>query len=444
MEKVVTLTQRDQLRLKVLQEWDKDNYTAAQAAALLGRCERHARRLLATYRQTGVASIPHGNRGRPPAHKLTPEREQQATLLLTGEYAHFNNQHAQEMLAECHALCLSVSTVRRVRLAAGFKSPRKRRPPKHRRRRERKPQAGMMLQIDGSPHRWCGPDGEEFCLLVAIDDATSEVFARFEEHENCLGYLRLIKSVIARKGVPLSLYADRHSIFRSPKADRLSVEEQLAGVEPRTQFSRACHELGINIITAHSPQAKGRVENQNHTLQDRLVAELRHAQITDWRAAQVFLNGFLKRHNRRFTKPGAEAEVAYRQAPPPEVIAGALCLKFTRRADNANTCSFGNRQLALPKSVHNHAKSQIEIRVDLQGRLSFWKRGATLGPGPQLKGASLATVQGLAALLPETPVATPKPVPAPAKARREGTAVTPAADHPWRRNALAKQPRARV
>lgn len=439
MENVVTLTQQDQLRLKVLQEWDKGSYTVAQAAGLLGRCERHARRLLAAFRQHGVASLPHGNRGRPPAHKRTAEQEQQSTEWLTVEYALFNNHHAQEMLVERHGLALSVSSVRRLRLAVGFKSPRKRRPPKHRSRRERQPQAGMMLQIDGSPHRWLGPLGEEFCLLVAIDDATSEVFARFEEHENCLGYLRLLKSISAQKGLPLSLYADRHSIFRSPKLGRLSVEEQLAGVAPQTQFSRACHELGIRIISAHSPQAKGRVENQNRTLQDRLVAELRHAQITDRTQAQGFLSSFLRRHNRRFNKAAAQTEVAYRPAPEPAVIAGALCLKFDRRVDNDNTCSFGNRRLALPKSQHSHAKSKIELRVDLQGRLSFWKRGECLGPGPHLKGAQLATVQGLAALLPPPATVAQKPVPTPPKRRPKGTAVTPAADHPWRRSALGKR-----
>ena len=439
MENVVTLTPHDQLRLAVLEEWDKGNYTVSQAAALLGRGERQARRLLAAYRARGVASIPHGNRGRPPAHALSAADQQRATELLIGEYAEFNNHHAQEMLAERQGLALSVSSVRRVRLAVGFKSPRKRRPPKHRSRRERKPQAGLMLQIDGSPHRWLGPQGEEFCLLVAIDDATSEVFARFEEHENCLGYLRLLKRIIAQKGVPLSLYADRHTIFRAPKVDRLSVAEQLAGVEPQTQFSRACQELGIRIISAHSPQAKGRVENQNRTLQDRLVAELRHAQITDRTQAQDFLNGFLRRHNRRFNKPAAEAEVAYRPAPVPEQIAGALCLKFDRRVDNDNTCAFGNRRLALPKSPQSHAKSKVELRVDLQGRLSFWKHGACLGQGPHLKGAQLASVQGLAALLPPPATAAQKPVPPPPRRPAKGPAVTPAADHPWRRSALGKR-----
>lgn len=433
----VTLTESDKLRLKILQGWDKGNYTGQEAAGLLRCGLRHARRLLADFRLHGVDCIPHGNRGRRPAHAVDPVEAQRATELLTGEYARYNNYHAQEWLEEHHGLAISVSTVRRLRKAAGMRSPRKRRPPKHRRRRERKPQAGMMLQIDGSPHPWLGPDRPELCLLVAVDDATGETFARFEEHENCLGYLRLLKSIIARKGVPLSLYSDRHTIFRAPQQDRLSIEEQLAGVEPQTQFSRACGELGIAIITAHSPQAKGRVENHNRTLQGRLIPEFDHEKITDRAAAQRYLGDFLRRYNRRFMQPPADADEAYRPAPQAGVISAALCLKFERTVDNDHTVSFGNRRLALPKSGISHARSRVEIRVDPQGRLSFWKQEQCLGAGPQLRGAHLATVQGLASLLPPASTAPAPAAPAPRAAKstceQANSAVTPAADHPWRR-----------
>jgi len=434
----VTLTGPDQLRLRVLEQWDKGSYLGPEAAALLHCSVRHARRLLAEFRRDGVACIPHGNRGRRPAHALDPADAQRATQLLTTEYAGYNNYHAQEWLDEHHELGFSVSTVRRLRQAAGLKSPRKRSPPKHRRRREPRPQAGMMLQLDGSSHRWFGPDGPEVCLLVAVDDATGETFARFEEQENCLGYMRLLQSIIARKGAPLSLYTDLHTIFRSPKQGRLSIDEQLAGVEPETQFSRACRELGIGIIMAHSPQAKGRVEKHNGTLQGRLVPEFDHEQVTDLTAAQRYLRDFLRRYNRRFMRPAAEAQIAYRPAPEADQVSGALCLKFERTVNHDHTVSLGNRRLELPRSSVSQARRKVEVRVDLQGRLSFWKEGQCLGAGPQLRGAHLATVQGLATLLPPTPApgrpaASQPTAPARSEPTEPPAAVTPAADHPWRR-----------
>ena len=438
---MVTLNQKDQLRSHVLQHLDNGSQTVDEAAQLLQVTPRHMWRLLSAYRRHGVRSIPHGNRGRRPKHALDPHRAAQALELLDHELQSCNNAHAAELLAE-RGLPLSPSSVRRLRQQAGLPMPRTRRRSKHRRRRERKPQAGMMLQIDGSPHRWLGADGQQWALLAAIDDATNEVFARFQPTEDLMGYLALLQTVIRRKGVPLSLYADRHSIFRSPKADRLSVDEQLTGQAPKTQFGRACADLGITIISARSPQAKGRVENLFGTLQDRLVNELQIAGVTDWAQAQAFLPGFLKRYNKRFNKPAAEVGSAYRPAPGKDVLAQALCLKFERVIANDHTVSFARHRLTLPPLAYSLAGQKVTLCLTPDGRLTYWHQGQLLGPGPRLEGRLLADLAALSTCLPAPPITPPAPLPVPTHPRRAaGTAVTPAPDHPWRRGYDARQAR---
>lgn len=432
------MNDRDELRAKVLQELDKGTYSIEEVTALLNVTPRQVWRLLAAYRRDGVSSVPHGNRCRPPRHALDPAVVAAALALLRHELTGCNNQHAAELLAE-RGVTISPSTVRRLRLQDGLQLPRTRRSRKRHNRRERKPQQGMMLQIDGSLHRWLGPDGPQFTLVAAIDDATNEVFARFQPHEDLVGYLALLKQVIQRKGLPLSLYSDRHTIFRSPKAERRTLNEQLAGLNPMSQFGRACNDLAITMITAHSPQAKGRVENLFGTLQDRLVQELRLAGLSDMEQAQHFLPGFLKRYNRRFNKPAAHAESAYRPAPAAELLTQALCMKFQRVVQNDHTVSFAGQRLPLPKGQCSYAGKKLTLCLSPQGRLTYWYQGELLGNGPQLQGRLLADLAVLAKALPPKAAAPAAPAPAkPKAAHRGGTAVTPRADHPWRRPLLFK------
>ena len=235
--------------------------SVAEAAGLMGVSERHGWRLLAAYRREGAASVAHGNRGRKPTTATSPEMREKVLALARGPYAGFNHTHLTELLAEREGVRLSRSTVRRVLLAGGVGSPRHRRSAKRYHRRERYPQEGMLLQIDGSRHDWLEGRGPYLTLIGAVDDATGTVpFALFREQEDAHGYLIMLKEIIDRHGVPLALYSDRHAIFqRSPK-DPESLEEQRRGRRDPTQFARALEELGIELILAHTPQAKGRVE----------------------------------------------------------------------------------------------------------------------------------------------------------------------------------------
>ena len=185
----VTLNKKEQIRLMVLNEVLAGRLTGPAAAELLGLSLRQTRRLLAAYRQAGAAGLAHGNRGRAPVNKVRAEVAEAVVELARGEYVDYNDRHFTEELAERHAIVLSSPTVRRLRRAAGLGSPRKRRPPRHRRRRERYPQAGMLLQVDGSKHDWLEGRGPWLTLHAAIDDATGEVVAAvFREEEDATGY----------------------------------------------------------------------------------------------------------------------------------------------------------------------------------------------------------------------------------------------------------------
>ena len=232
--------------------------TVAKAAGLMGVSQRHGWRLLAAYREEGAAAIAHGNRGRKPMTTTYPRTQQKVMELAEGPYAGLNHTHLTEMLAEREGIHLSRSTVRRVLLAGGLRSPRRRRASRRYSRRERYPQEGMLLQIDGSRHDWLQGRGPYLTLVGAVDDATGTVpFALFRQQEDAHGYMLMLKDIIDHHGVPLALYSDRHGIFqRSPKEPE-SLEEQLRGRPDPTQFGRALEELGIRLILAHTPQAKG-------------------------------------------------------------------------------------------------------------------------------------------------------------------------------------------
>ncbi|MGD0855787.1 MAG: ISNCY family transposase [Dehalococcoidia bacterium] len=239
--------------------------------------------------------LEHGNRGREPVHALCDEIRNRIVDLVQRKYTGFNQQHFTEMLIEREGISVSRSTVRRILSNAGIHSPRRRRPPKHRKRRDRYPQEGMMLQIDGSPHDWLEERGPKLSMIAAIDDATGKVAgALFREQEDAQGYFLLLKQIVAAHGIPVALYHDRHGIFERYPLNKESIDEQLEGKRALTQFGRLMQELGVTSIAAMSPQAKGRIERLWGTFQDRLVSELRLAGVSTLDEANSMLEGFLQ------------------------------------------------------------------------------------------------------------------------------------------------------
>ena len=313
-----------------------------------------------------------------------PRTQQRVMELAEGPYAGLNHTHMTEMLAEREDVHLSRSTVRRVLLAGGLRSPRRRRASKRYSRRERYPQEGMLLQIDGSRHDWLQGRGPYLTLVGAVDDATGTVpFALFRQQEDAHGYMLMLKDIIDHHGVPLALYSDRHGIFqRSPKEPE-SLEEQLRGRRNPTQLGRALEELGIRLILAHTPQAKGRIERVWGTFQDRLVSEMRLASATTIEQANNVLWDFLPRFNRQFGVPAAEPGTAYHQLPPGVCLDSVLCFKYIRTVANDNTVRFNGAtlQILADDLRASCARAKVEVQERLNGSIVVAYRGRDTGSG---------------------------------------------------------------
>jgi transposase len=382
--KGLTLSTKEQSRLQVMNTVLEGRWCIAEAAQLMGLSERHAWRLLAAYRKEGAAAFSHGNRGQSPANATLPATRAKVVTLARERYQGINYSHLTELLEEREGIMLSRSTVRRLLTASGIASPRHRRAPCHRYRRQRMPQEGMLLQIDGSHHLWLEERGPWFTLLLAVDDATGKVpHALFQENEDTEGYLRLIKGIIQGHGIPLGIYSDRHIVFRNPRIADKTAPGFLANNSKPTQFGRAMRELGITQVFARSPEAKGRVERANGTFQDRLVAELRLAGANTIEEANTVLTAFVIRYNERFGVPADRPELAYRLVAPDMDIDGILCVKERRRVAKDNTVQYHGRTLQLFPDTdrRSYARAHVEVQERLNGQLLVNFHGKVLTPG---------------------------------------------------------------
>jgi len=438
MDKGVTLSVKEQKRLKVVTEVDAGRLTGRVAAELLGLSLRQARRLIAAYRKEGAAGLAHGNRGKVSPRRVPEAVRKRILELARKTYIDYNDCHFTEKLEEVHKIKVSRSTVRRLRRSIGQGSPRKRRPPRHRKRRERYPQRGMLLQIDGSPHAWLEGRGPELSLTIAIDDATNEIpWALFREEEDAAGYFELLKEICLSHGLPQALYADRHTIFQSPQ--KVTLEQQLAGERPRSQFGRLVDELGIELIPARSPQARGRVERLFGTLQDRLVKELREAGASTLKQANQVLRDYLPKFNARFSVAPAQPGSAYCPWPAELDPEQFFCFKHKRVVGNDNTISFDGHKLQIPPGPfrRSYARTRVNVHQLLDGRLAVLYQGKTLvffepaNQGPVRVGKFTPEPSALSPV-PPSPVEAAKSKP---KAPRK--AYKPAPDHPWRRYPVA-------
>jgi len=429
MQEMLTLSMREQIRLRVLNEVEGGRLAVREAAGLMQVSARQARRLRAAYRREGAGGLAHGNRGRQPRNAVDAELAQRVVALAKERYRGVNQQHMTELLEEEEQIRLSRSTVRRVLLRAGIRSPQTRRAPQHRSRRERKPREGMLLQVDGSPHDWLEGRGPRMCMVGAIDDATSHVpGAVFRRQEDIQGYFTVLRQVVKTKGVPLSLYHDKHTIFLSPKKEVDSIEGQLAGERPLTQVGRALRELGITSIPADSAEAKGRIERLWRTFQDRLTSELRLANACTMDEAQEVLQRFLPRYNRRFVVPAAETETAYRPVDPTLDLATILCLKHMRTVGRDNVVQVKGRRLQILPSQGrtSYARTRVEVHERMNGTLAVYHQGRRLS-------ATTAPLEAPALRVPANP---PLAVDAPQDlhaAESKPAVRKPASNHPWRR-----------
>ena len=361
---------KEQTRLQVLNSLLAEHMTLDQAATLMGVSPRHTRRILAAYREKGVAAVAHGHRGRRPGNATPDAVVAGVVRLARTRYAGANHTHLSELLSERDGIDIGRTTLRRILVNAGLSSPRRRRPPKHRVRRQRMPREGMLIQMDGSHHPWLGEQAPPFTLLIAVDDATGTVAdALFCEQEDAHSYFVLIQGLVQRCGISVALYTDRHGVFRHTPGSGLP------GMP--TQFSRAMEELGIQMIFALSPQAKGRVERMGGTFQDRLVTELRLAGASGIGEANRVLEQFLPRFNQRFGVPPQHPEPAFRPLDPELCLEQVLRFKHRRRVARDNTVRFQLHTLQLLPGPERPSYA-VEVLAGLDGRLSLRHEGRIL------------------------------------------------------------------
>lgn len=434
MDERLTLSSKELKRVKVLELVVAEQITGAKAAELLGVSERHCWRLLARYRAAGAGGLVHGNRGRPSSHRLTDAVRQEVLVLAEGVCRDYNDSHLTDVLREEHGVQVSRASVRRIRRRAGLASPHKYRRRHSHLRRARYPQFGMLFQIDASHHAWLEQRGPRLALLAAIDDATNQVVAAvFREHEDAAGYFLLLQQIAGQYGVPLALYADRHTIFQSP--GKPTLEQELRGEYPQSQFGRLCARLQVQLIAAHSPQAKGRIERLWGTWQDRLVKELRQAGANTLETANQVLAAYRSKHNQRFASAPQQPGSACRPLPADVDRERLFAFHYQRRVANDHTISLAGQLLQLPAAPNqrSYARATVDLWHFLDGRLAVTYQDQLLTtflpavPGPPR--VESFCPQPASSTLPSKP-AEPVRLPQPEPTRR---APKPAANHPWRR-----------
>lgn len=331
---MIEMTAKDVLRSQVMAQVTEGKLDQASAASRLGIGVRQVKRLKRRLQDEGTQGLLSKKRGRPSNRRTPPDVLAQALALIGERYADFGPTLAREKLHEVHEIKLSVETVRQAMLGAGLWKARRGAGIRTHAIRERRARRGELIQIDGSPHDWFEGRAPRCCLLVFIDDATSELMGlRFVDTETTLGYMGLLEQYVLEHGLPAALYSDRHSIFQVNRGDRQDASRT------QTQFARALEQLGIEGIQANSPQAKGRVERANQTLQDRLVKEMRLQGISSQEAANSWLPQFMRTINRRFSVTPAlpgDAHVPY--AGSAAALRRILSIHTPRRLSSNLSC----------------------------------------------------------------------------------------------------------
>lgn len=417
---------------KVLEQLQQGQLTRAQAAELMGCSERHVSRLRHAYRLQGDAALVHGLRGKPSNRRLDEQELQRAMDLVAAHYADFAPTLAAEKLAQRHGLQVSRERLRQAMIARGLWQPKPRRA-QHRQWRERKACFGQMIQMDSSEHDWFEGRGQRCELILMIDDATSAAYLRFVPADNTEANMRMLYEYLQSHGRPLALYTDKasHFVVNRPA----SVSEQLEGREAQTQIGRALRELDIELIIAHSPQAKGRVERFFGTAQDRLVKELRLDGIGTIAAANQYLEDHYQPWwNRTHTVAPASPADAHRSLDGFD-LAAILSPQETRQVQNDYTISYQNqRYQILPQSqLPNLRKTKVTVQERLDGTLMVVGKGHYLQVA-QVRPAGGAAAAPAVGLRPPSGPAAPEAKVAPQPRVHKPTGHQPASDHPWRKS----------
>lgn len=372
-EDIIHMSLRELKRLKVIEEVIERRITQKRAALMVGLSERQVRRLVGAVREEGGIGIVHKARGRPSNRKVSEKVKARVLKLYEKKYYGFGPTLASEKLMEMDGIKMSDETLRKWLMDSGlWKKKRKR--SSHRQWRARKECFGEMIQIDGSHHDWLEGRGPGLVLMGYIDDATSNVFGRFYDYEGTLPAFASFKSYVRKYGLPQSVYLDKHTTYKSPR--KLTVEEELEGLEkPQSQFERALDELGVEVIHAHSPQAKGRVERLFGTLQDRLIKEMRLVGIKTKEEANGFLKDYLPKYNKRFRVCAANQTDVHVRLPRYFNLDSYLCVKTKRTIRNDHTIACNGKLYQVEERVKTR---KVIVEERLNGSLHITSNGTSL------------------------------------------------------------------
>ncbi len=356
----ITMSQKESNRLYAIWQAVDKSITQGQAAILLDLSERQVRRIVKSIRKDGAAGICHKSRGKRAHNRIADTVKDKATALCRDRYKEFGPTHASEKLSTIHHIKVSDETLRRwfQQEHIPYRS-RKKRP--HRQWRERKGHRGEMVQMDGSHHDWFEGRGPACVLMGYVDDATGRVYARFYEYEGTLPAMDGFKRYIRLYGLPRSVYLDRHSTYKAWA--KQTIEEELGDIRPMSHFEKSLAELGVAVIHAYSPQAKGRIERLFGTFQDRVVKEMRLAGVKNIGEGNAFLDGYLAEYNRKFAKEPMNRADYHRPIVSKRALDRILAIKTERALRNDFTVSH-NKNLYQIKSNIRAKKITVEERTD--------------------------------------------------------------------------------
>ncbi len=409
---IIMIRQKELKRLHVIHRVLNGEITQAEASDILSISGRQTRRIISRIRQEGDIGIVHKSRGKESNRKLPKKLTDRVVYLYQQKYQGFGPTLFCEKLAELEDIHISDETARKWLIEAGhWEKGRKKR--QHRRWRQRKEHYGEMLQMDGSHHDWFEGRGTECVLMAYIDDATNRVYCRFYEYEGTIPAMDSFKRYIKKYGIPMSIYFDKHTTYKSPA--KPTIEEEINGEEPLSEFGRALEELGVERIYAYSPQAKGRIERLFKTLQDRLIKEMRLKGIKSVKEANKFLKTYLPKYNKKFSLKAYKTEDLHMPVPEGIDLDAILCIKTARTVRNDNTISYQKELYQIEEVM---AGKIVTVTERIDGTMRMYYQGRNL-KFRQIK------------VRPE------RPQKQKVKTRQRAVYIPPA-DHPWRKFKIGK------
>lgn len=370
MEEKIIMSQKELQKAEIITKVMNKNLSQVEASKLLNLSYRHTNRLVNKVRKEGIKSLAHGNRNKESKRKTPQTKIKEILKIYQEKYHDFKPTFACEKLHENHQIKISNETLRQILIRNHLWVPHKNKNKECHVWRERRSHLGELVQIDGSPHRWLEDRlDQEFCFMGFIDDATSIFFGKFYEYEGILPVFDCFTEYISEYGLPTAVYLDRHSTYRTTR--QANVDEQLKDQQPLTQFEYAMKELGVEVIHAYSPQAKGRVERSFETHQDRLVKELRLANISTIKDANIFLKTYLLKHNKKFSVQPKNNYSLFRKVPAHLDLKWTLAVRDSRIIGNDYTIRWCNRVFLISNPLKTMRKQKVEIRQAINGDLRF-------------------------------------------------------------------------